>query len=251
MEKVGSNMRMPIAALLLSVCLGSAASHAADASPARGPVPLQGKLLLSGSSTMAPMLEAVGKRFTTLHPGVQVQINTTGSARGIEDVVSGKADIGMASRSLTDKESGLFSFAIARDGVCLVVHKSNPVRSLTNQQVAGIFTGRIGNWSAVGGRDAPIAPINAKEGLGAVELFVHYFGVKYSDIKTPIVVSGNPGRIVALIENPNGISYMSIGWAQREADRGVPIKLLPVDGYFHPPGYFHYPALVCTQDKSL
>jgi phosphate transport system substrate-binding protein len=222
--------RISLAAFLLSVCLGSTACHAADAGVAKGPSPLQGTLILSGSSTMAPLLEAIGKRFTAQHPAVQIRMHTTGSVRGIEDVAGGKADIGMASRSLTDKESGLYSFAIARDGVCLVVHKNNPVRSLTNAQVAGIFTGRIANWSAAGGKDTPIAPINAKAGMGAVELFTHYFGIRYADIKTPIVVSGNLDRIKALVENPGGITYMSIGWAQREVDRGVPVKLLPVDG---------------------
>jgi len=221
---------LSIFAFLLSTCLDCSSAHAAERLPSKGTVPTSGKLLITGSNTMAPMMVAVGKRFSATRPGVQIEVQTGGSGRGIDDAMKGKADIGMASRALTDKESGLYSFAIARDGVCLVVHKNNPVRSLSNRQVSDIYNGKINNWSKVGGKDAPIAPINAKEGMGSVDLFTHYFDIKYADIKAQIVVSDNLERVKALIENPNGITYMSIGTAQKQVDAGDPIKLLPTDG---------------------
>jgi phosphate transport system substrate-binding protein len=66
--------------------------------------------------------------------------------------------------------------------------------------------------------------------LGAVELFTRLFNIKYSAIKSQLVTSNNLGRVKGIIENPNGIGYMSIGIAQNQADAGAPIKLLPVDG---------------------
>lgn len=219
-----------ISAFLLTTFLGYPSVHAAQRLPAKGTVPLSGKLLISGSSTMAPMITAAGKRFSTRHPGVQIEVRTVGSTQGIDDAIKGKADIGMASRALTDKESGLYSFAIARDGVCLIVHKNNPVQRLTNRQVFEIFTGKINNWSNVGGNDAPVVPINAKEGFGSVELFTNFFGIRYADIKAEIVVSANPDRVKALIANPNGIVYTSVGSAQQEVGTGAPIKLLPING---------------------
>jgi phosphate transport system substrate-binding protein len=222
--------KLSISAFLLSVCLGCISVHATERPPAKRTVPLSGKLLISGSSTMAPMITAVGKRFSTIHPGVQVEVLTSGSGRGVDDVRKGAADIGMASRLLTDKESGLYSFAIARDGICLVVHKNNPVRSLTNRQVVDLYTGKINNWRAVGGKDAPVVPINSNERLGAVELFTHYFDIRYADIKAQIVAGGNLERVKILMENPNGIAYMSVGNAQSQADKGALLKLLPVDG---------------------
>jgi phosphate transport system substrate-binding protein len=179
---------------------------------------------------MTPMVVAIGKRFSTMHPGVQIEVRTVGSAAGIDDVRKGKADIGMVARALSDNESGLYSFAIARDGICLIVHKDNPVRSLTNQQVFDIYTGKTSRWSRVGGKEATVVPINVREGLGSVELFTRYFGIKYADIKAPIVVGEDLERVKALIENPNGITYVSIGTAQQQADTGAPIKLLPING---------------------
>jgi phosphate transport system substrate-binding protein len=175
-------------------------------------------------------MAAVGKRFSTLHPGVQIEVQTVGPGGGIDDVVNGKADIGMTARVLTDEESHLYSFAIARDGVCLVVHKNNPVRSLTNRQVFDIYTGKINNWSRVGGKDEPIAPINSRHGSALVEVFTRFFEIRYADIKAQIVTSNNLERVKAIIENPNGITYMSIGAALKQADTGAPIKLLPING---------------------
>jgi phosphate transport system substrate-binding protein len=215
---------------LLSTCLGCISVHAVERLPAKGIVPVSGRLLITGASTMTPMIEAAGKRFSTLHPDVRIEVQTVGSARGIDDVMKGKADIGMVARALTDKESGLYSFAIARDGICLVVHKNNPVRSLTNRQVFDIYTGKINNWIRVGGKDASIVPINVKEGFGSVELFTHYFGIEYADVKSPIVMGDDLERVKAVIENPNGITYVSIGTAQQQADTGAHIKLLPING---------------------
>lgn len=190
-----------------------------------------GKLLITGSSTMAPMMVEIGKRFQTLHPKVQIEVQMGGSGRGVSDALQGRADIGMASRALTDTEtSALFSFAMARDGVCLIVHKDNPVRSLGNQQVADIFTGNLNNWSQVGGRNAPITVMAAQDGYSSTELFTHFFKLKYPDIKTPMVLGDNPTRIKAVLENPNGIAWISVGEAERKAMAGVAIKALPVEG---------------------
>jgi phosphate transport system substrate-binding protein len=221
---------LSISAFLLSTCLDCTSVHAVERLPAKGTVPASGRLLITGASTMTPMVVAIGKRFSTMHPGVQIEVRTTGTAGGIDDVRNGRAAIGMVARALTDNESGLYSFAIARDGICLIVHKDNPVRSLTNQQVFDIYTGKINHWTRVGGKDAPIVSINVREGLGSVELFTRYFGLKYADIKAPIVVGEDLERVKALIENPNGITYVSIGTAQQQADTGAPIKLLPING---------------------
>jgi phosphate transport system substrate-binding protein len=224
--------RVWVSALQITAALaiGCVDVHAAEGSARKGADELSGKLLLTGSSTMAPLMIDVGQRFRALYPRVQIEVQAGGSGRGISDVGQGKADIGMASRALTDQESGLFSFAIGRDGICLVIHRDNPVRSLSNSQVSDLYTGKITNWSKVGGRDAPIRVLNPKEGYASVDLFTHFFKVKYADIKAHSVVGDNPERIRAVIENPDSIAYTSVGSAQRQAEAGAPIKLLPVEG---------------------
>jgi phosphate transport system substrate-binding protein len=218
-----------ICALLLSACLGGGAVDV-EGAPAKATAPPAGKLLITGSSTMAPMMSQIAARFMALRPGTQIEIRSGRSGMGLEDVVKGKSDIGMISRALTSKENGLFSFAIARDGVCLVVHKNNPVRSLTNRQVSDVFTGKITNWSAVGGKDAPIETLIPRQGFAAVELFSSYFDIQPADIKGRMPVGDNLERVAAVAANPNSITYVSVGAARKRADAGAPISLLPING---------------------
>lgn len=194
------------------------------------PEKLQGKIRLAGSSTMAPLVEALGKRFRTLHPEVIIEVEMGGSSRGIHDVREGSCNIGMVARPLNDNERDLIGFPIARDGVCLIVHKDNPVKSLSSEQVVGIYTGQITNWKEAGGNDAPITAINRVEGQAVTELFTQYFKIKSGDFKVAGGVGDNEEGIKAVVENPNAIVYMSVGEADIRVGQGVPIKSLLMDG---------------------
>lgn len=189
---------------------------------------LTGKLLLTGSSTMAPLMTEIGKRFRSLHPSVEIEVQMGGSGRGLADARAGKADIGMVSRALTDTETDLFAFTIARDGVAVVIHKDNPVRALSKEQVNSIFAGRITNWKDVGGRDVPITVFAAGPTYSSTELFTHYFDLPFANIKAHTVLGDNPARISAVAGNPGSIVYVSVGEAERNAQTGTAIKLLPV-----------------------
>ena len=87
---------------------------------------------------MAPLALEIGKRFESLHPGIRVDVQTGGSSRGIADAQRGLADIGMASRALKESESDLHSFTVARDGICLILHGTNSIQSLSDDQVVAI-----------------------------------------------------------------------------------------------------------------
>src|SRR5436190_17391073 len=99
------------AALLLALMLGAGlfGAHAVAAHAAKQAVPAAGKLRITGSSTMAPMLGQFAARFKTLYPDVQLEVEAGGSTRGIADVLQGRADIGMVSRSMIASESALYS----------------------------------------------------------------------------------------------------------------------------------------------
>ncbi len=191
---------------------------------------LSGKLILTGSSTVAPLAAEIGKRFEATHPGVRVDVQTGGSSRGIVDVRRGLADIGMVSRALAESEKDLYPVAIARDGICLIVHATNPVRVLSDAQVVGIYTGAITNWRGMGGRDAPITVVSKAEGRSTLELFLGYFRLKASDIAAHVIIGDNEQGIKTVAGNPNAVGYVSIGAAEFAATHGTPIALLPVGG---------------------
>jgi len=188
------------------------------------------KLLLTGSSTVAPLVAEIAKRFELLNPNVRIDVQTGGSSRGINDIKTKLSDIGMASRSLKPNESDLFSYSIALDGISIILNKSNPVTSLDKQQIIDIYKGKIVNWQQVGGQDAPIIVVNKAEGRSTLELFLHYFGLQNTEVKPHVIIGDNQQGIKTVAGNPYAIAYVSVGSAEYEAQHQVPIKLLPLDG---------------------
>jgi phosphate transport system substrate-binding protein len=188
------------------------------------------KLVLTGSSTIAPLATEIGKRFESLHSNVRVDVQTGGSSRGVSDARAGLADIGMASRALKDDEKDLLGFTVALDGISVILNKANPVETLNKQQIIDIYTGKIINWKEVGGNDAPITVVNKAEGRSTLELFLHYFGLKNTDVKPHVVIGDNQQGIKTVVGNPDAIGYVSVGTAEYGAGQGVAIKLLPLEG---------------------
>jgi phosphate transport system substrate-binding protein len=202
----------------------------------------EGKLVITGSSTMAPLVSEMGKRFESLHPGTRIDVQTGGSSRGIADAVNGLADIGMASRALKPQEKDLYGWVIAHDGITIILHKDNPIQTLTDDQIKDIYTGIITNWKTVGGLDAPITVVNKAEGRSTLELFLHYFTLSNRDIHAHVVIGDNEQGIKTVAGNPHAIGYVSIGTAQYDATHGIPIRLLPLQ---------HIPATIETVRKGI
>lgn len=188
------------------------------------------KLVITGSSTVAPLALEIAKRFEKQNSGVRVDVQSGGSSRGMADARSGLADIGMVSRALKPEENDLTAHTIAMDGVGIILHRDNPVQSLTDQQIKAIYSGSITNWKAVGGKDARITVVNKAEGRSTLELFLHHFALKNSAIKAQVVIGENQQGIKTVAGNPGAIGYVSIGSAEYEAGQGTPIKLLPMEG---------------------
>lgn len=188
------------------------------------------KLRLSGSSTVAPLLMEIGKRFEQENPGIRVDVQSGGSTRGVNDTLNGLVDIGMASRALKPSETGLLTYTVARDGIAILLHKDNPIAALSRTQIVDIYTGRTKNWQAFGGPDQPIVVINKAEGRSTLELFLDYYHLSSTDIKPHIVIGDNQQALKIVAGNPWAIAYVSIGAAAYEAGHGAPLKLLAVDG---------------------
>lgn len=201
---------------------------AVDAPPTPPVTHKAARLVLTGSSTVAPLASEIGKRFEKEHPGIRVDVQTGGSSRGIADARRGLADIGMVSRALKDDEKDLFAFTIAQDGISMILHADNPLERLSRSDVIKIYTGRITNWKALGGKDAPITVVNKAEGRSTLELFTAFLKISNRDIQADVVIGDNAQGIKTVAGNANAIGYVSVGAAEYDAATGVPIKLLPI-----------------------
>jgi phosphate transport system substrate-binding protein len=216
--------------LLLSVTVALAVQSCSTPSASNPSPKAQSKLVLTGSSTVAPLAAEIAKRFEAKHSGVRIDVQSGGSSRGITDARQGVADIGMVSRALKPEEKDLKAFAIAKDGVALILNKDNPLTKLSDAQVVSIYTKKITNWKDVGGLDAPITVVNKAEGRSTLELFSKYFKLDTKAIKADVVIGENEQAIKTVAGNPNAVGYVSIGSAEYDVKSGASIKLLPIKG---------------------
>ncbi len=188
-----------------------------------------GRLLITGSSTMCPMIDVMGKRFETLHHDVRVEVQCGGSERGVRDIREGRADIGMVSRSLKDSERDLYGFPVARDGISIIVNKENPVMSLSNAQIVGIFTGTVTDWEQVQGPKVKVLVVLREAQKSSTELFRTYFKLKEREMTGMVFAGDNPVTIKAVASDRRAIGYVSSGFALHQEASGVSIKVLPVN----------------------
>ena len=112
-----------------------------------------GKVVVSGSSSVTPVMQKLKEAYIALNAGVTVEIQQSDSSTGIQNTIDGICDIGMASRELKDseKEKGVDSTVIATDGIAVIVNNGSTIAELSKEQVMKIFTGEITSWAEVTG----------------------------------------------------------------------------------------------------
>lgn len=220
-----------LAEMFIALGLGAIALCTADvAAQPRQPPKLEGQLVISGSSTMAPLITDIAAQFQVRHPGVKIVVRAGGSGVGIADVRASTADIGMASRALGAKEQDLRGYPIGRDGIAVLVHKSNAVADLTEDQMRAIFTGRAAHWNEVGGNRRAIVYIGRTPGRASTEVITHFLRLSDEQLKPHHRAGSNADLIAAIAAEPEGIAYVSVGSAERAVTEGVPIRLLRSNG---------------------
>ena len=112
-----------------------------------------------------------------------IQLHAHGSSTGFKDLLADTADIGMSSRKIKDDEvealrltkgdlsSSDQEVIIGLDSLAIIVHKDNPVTSLSNGDLAKIFSGEINNWREVGGDDLDINLYARDSNSGTWDIF--------------------------------------------------------------------------------
>jgi len=188
---------------------------------------LSGAVATNGSTSMEEVMGVLTEQFTNDNPDVSVTYDPTGSGTGIEAAANGTADIGLSSRALTDEEiaSGLVGTEVALDGIAVIVNANSPVADLTVEQIAQIFTGKITDWSEVGGDAGEIACIGREANSGTRDGFE-----SITDTKDACVLSqelNSTGAVIqAVASSPNAIGYASLSAV--EGQEGI--KAITVGG---------------------
>lgn len=203
----------------------STAQTSDEASKNEGTTELSGSVSTNGSTSMESVIGVLSEQFMADNPNVTVTYDATGSGTGIESVSNGSCDIGLSSRALKDTETGLVATTVALDGIAIIVNKDCGVSDLTVEQIADIFTGKITNWSEVGGEDLEIACIGRESGSGTRDGFESVTGTEDACVLAQELTS--TGAVIEAVSN----SKNAIGYASLSAVSGQDgIKALTVGG---------------------
>ena len=189
-------------------------------------------LQIEGSTTVGPIADAFAEAFKGNYPNLEITVKKTGSGDGAAALVDGRCDIAIMSRFMKEKEfkkaveNGIFPVAhvVAMDGVCVVVHPSNPITQLSTSQIRDIYKGKITNWKEVGGTDLPIVAISRDTSSGTYETF-HGLVMNKEEMGSKVeYVNSNPQAHARVKTTAGAIGYVGIGFLDAN------VKALKVDG---------------------
>jgi len=190
------------------------------------------KLHIEGSTTVGPIADGFAEVFKDMYPDVTITVNKSGSGTGAAALMDGRCDIATMSRFMKDQEfedataKGIFpvAHAVAMDGVCIVVHPSNPIGALKTEQVRDIYLGKIKNWNQLGGPNLSIVAISRDTASGTFDTFESFIMNKQKMASSVEYVSTNP-QAFARVKNTRGaIGYVGYGFVQ------TGVKALVLDG---------------------
>ena len=168
-------------------------------------------LIIAGSTSIQPFADKWAEVYMKMHPSRGVNVQGGGSSAGIQATKSGACQIGMSSRELKPDEKDLTEVVIARDGLAIVVHPSNPLRGLSLDQVKQVFAGDILNWRFLGGPDRAITVVTREEGSGTRGAFQELV-MKTTRIYRGAIVQDSNGTVREIVaHDPHSMGYISLG----------------------------------------
>ena len=213
-----------VSLLVLAAC-GTGAGESGAAAPG-SVTSIQNK----GSDTLVNVALAWAEAYGQIKPEVQVAVTGGGSGTGIAALINGTVDMANASREIKEEEraeaeaNGIepVEHTVAGDAIAIVVHPDNPVDGLTIPQLSDIFTGKITNWTEVGGEDRPIVLLSRESNSGTHVFFLEQV-VRQGDKESKALFSpdtllmpSSEGISAEVRQNPNAIGYDGLGYVTHD-----------------------------------
>lgn len=183
-----------------------------------------------GSDTIVNLALAWAEAYQDVNPAVRISVTGGGSGTGISALINGTVDIANASRRIKPEEresaqgNGIdpIEFVIARDAIAIIVNMENPVDKLSIDQLSDIYSGKINNWTEVGGEDRPIVRLSRETNSGTHVYFLENVLRKGNkEDKTlfsmdTLLLPSSEGISVEIRQNPNAIGYDGLGYVTED-----------------------------------
>jgi len=194
-------------------------------------------LQIKGSDTELNAVQAIAEAYMNKNSDASIAVTGGGSGAGFAALINGKADIAIASRSMSNSEAtqcrargispNYIVFGI--DGLSVIVNKANPVKDLSVDQIARIYKGEITNWKDVGGADMTISLYGRQSSSGTFVYFRQ--NVMKGEYSTKMNrMAGNAEIVDAVKADRAGIGYVGVGYTQQNGKMVDGIAVLTVNG---------------------
>jgi phosphate transport system substrate-binding protein len=210
-----------LASVLVSIC-------AFLALPAFAQAEVAGSLVIAGNGPEMTTMETLARAFEKANPRVYIDIMWDDNSKPLELVKTGHAHIAVTGA----EDPALASTQIGWDGIGILVHLSNFTKEVTKQQVADIFSGKVKEWSELGGPETKILLIDRPRNQNVREAFEAQLGIT-GKIPDTAKVIGRDEKVVKTVVGTlpplSAAAYISLSTGLSVVATGVAVRLLPVD----------------------
>lgn len=175
-----------------------------------------GTITAKGSDTLVILAQKWAEIYMTKNPNTKIQVTGGGSGTGFAALQNKATDLADASRPIKPAEVAAClkafykrptEYKVALDGLSVYINESNPVKELSIEQLAGIFTGKIKNWKEVGGEDAPITVYSRENSSGTYEFFKEHILKGADFVASAQTMPGTAAVMQAVGKDKGGIGY--------------------------------------------
>ena len=190
-------------------------------------------LRVKGSDTIGGALgPALGAAYEVMNPNVSIAIEALGSSTGFAALFDGSAELGAASRPVkaTELEEAarlgirLQEHVVGYDGIAVVVHRDNPIESLSVGQLRQLFSGAKNNWADLGGSAGAIELVSRPSYSGTHGFFRdRILGADTSFAKSTRYLEKTQDIVDYVVAHPHALAFVGIGWAQQNNVKTLPI----------------------------
>jgi len=186
-------------------------------------------LKAAGSTAMTPLVEELATAFQERQPHVTIDVSGGGSSLGRELAAAKQVNLGLTSWSPNGAPAGTRSNVIARDGIALVVHPTNPITGLTLIQAHDLFSGRAIEWDEVGGSPGLVQVVSREDGSGTRDAFEAIVMDDDRVTLTALVMPNSQAVVDYVAGDPQAIGYVSMGYLNGK------VRVVAVEGLLPTP----------------
>jgi phosphate transport system substrate-binding protein len=197
-------------------------------SPAGACGQLVGNLVIVGNGPEQTTIETLALAFEKSNPRTYVDVLWDEKSTPLQLVKSGHAHIAVTGA----EDHRLTATQIGWDGIGILVHLSNFTKEVTTQQVADIFSGKIKEWSEVGGPETRILLIDRAGNQNIREAFESQLGIIGSIPQTATMIATDDmviTTVVGTIPPLSAAAYISLSTGSSAVAQGVAVRLLRVN----------------------